>query len=60
MNEQEVINLIKNRLKIELDHEYDFGFLHYITVKLLLNTGSEENPNYECISKEKLSTSHFN
>lgn len=59
MNEQDVINLIKNRLKIELDHEYGLGFVHYVTVKLMLNTGSEENPKYECISKEKLSTSHL-
>lgn len=59
MNEQDVINLIKDRLKIEFDHEYGIGFVHYITVKLMLNTGSVENPKYECISKEKLSTSNF-
>lgn len=59
MNEQDVINLIKNRLKVELDREYGIGFVQYITVKLMLNTGTDENPKYECISKEKLSTSNL-
>lgn len=58
MNEQDVINLIKNRLKLELDCVYGIGFDQNITIKLMLNTGTDENPKYECISKEKLSTSH--
>lgn len=59
MNEQDVINLIKDRLKIELDDEFDPGFNQYIKVKLLLNIGSDDNPKMECISQSELSIGKF-
>lgn len=59
MNEQDVINLIKNRLKIELDDEFGPGFSQYIKVKLWLNVGSTDNPKMECISQSELSIGKF-
>lgn len=36
MNEQEIINLIRDRLAIELDDDFGPGFSQYVKVKLWL------------------------
>lgn len=59
MNEQEIINLIRDRLAIELDDDFGPGFNQYIKVKLWLNVGSVDNPKMECISQSELSIGKF-
>lgn len=59
MNEQEVINLIKDKLRIEVDSKYDFGFRQILKIELKWNNGDFDNPEYEVISESEIPISNF-
>lgn len=59
MNEQEVIDLIRNRLKLEANTSYGLGFSRQISIKLMLKLDEGENSKYECISEEIIPFSAF-